>query len=77
MHELKNGELFNCSKVWASLNLIVQDSIFIFEREAEIRESRLGINGFFDRNSDLKSGYVDTFDKLGIIFDFETFFFFY
>lgn len=65
----------NCSIVrkWASLNLIVQDSIFIFEREAEIRESRLGINGFFDRNSDLKSGYVD---KLGIIFDFETFFFF-
>lgn len=49
----------NCSIVrkWASLNLIVQDSIFIFEQEAEIRESRLGINGFFDRNSDLKSGY--------------------
>lgn len=49
----------NCSIVrkWANLNLIVQDSIFIFEREAEIRESRLGINGFFDRNSDLKSGY--------------------
>lgn len=52
-------EEWNCSIVrkWASLNLIVQDSIFIFEREAEIRESRLGINGFFDRNSDLKSGY--------------------
>lgn len=56
MHELKNGELFNCSKVG---KFKPDCSRFIFEHfeEAEIRESRLGINGFFDRNSDLKSGY--------------------